>query len=75
MKVSFFAALMMALNTANAVRMYSMPENNDVEDFAELDCNCEGHSHSHSHAKAEMQAAAAAACDADQLIKVDIPEC
>ena len=73
MKLSFFAAVMLAIN-ASAVRVMSLPETHDFDtDFAEV----EAHGQGKSHGKAELDAAveSAVASAADQIIKVNIPEC
>ena len=73
MKLSFFAALMLAINTS-AVRMYSMPETDEyVDDFAEIDSHAHGKMKSAGDVAAAAEAAVASA--ADQIIRVNIPEC
>ena len=69
MKLSFFAAVMLAIN-ASAVRVMSLPETHDIDtDFAEIEA--------HGKSKADMESAveSAVASAADQIIKVNIPEC
>ena len=73
MKLSFFAALMLAINTS-AVRMYSMPETDEyMDDFAEIDSHAHGKMKSAGDVAAAAEAAVASA--ADQIIRVNIPEC
>ena len=71
MKLSFFAAVMLAIN-ASAVRVMSLPETHDSE-FAEVDAHGQGKLHGKADVEAAVESAVNAA--ADQIIKVNIPEC
>ena len=66
MKLSFFAAVMLAINSANAVRIYSMPDTLEFEDdFAETEAHGQGRSHALSKGDIAAAAEAAVASAAD----------